>query len=198
MTEEPMNKKVFITMEDTKMGISGITSGYPMGYKTKRAVNNISGKGFDNTAINGTDDLTAKRRVGITQQTSVMDIFNSMSRFAGSITKSEETKSTESVSEDEKNLKENDDKVMSDEELEKADDQESKTKSDIIVKPDGSRVLVVTMSIGGMETTMSMEISKPTDILNETENQEVADENNQQSVISDGNLIENQVTDASM
>ena len=56
-----MNKKVFITMEDTKMGISGITSGYPMGYKTKRAVNNISGKGFDNTAINGTDDLTAKR-----------------------------------------------------------------------------------------------------------------------------------------
>ena len=29
-------------------------------------------------------------------------------------------------------------------------------------------------------------------------NQEVADENNQQSVISDGNLIENQVTDASM
>ena len=152
-----MNKKVFITMEDTKMGISGITSGYPMGYKTKRAVNNISGKGFDNTAINGTDDLTAKRRVGITQQTSVMDIFNSMSRFAGSI-----------------------------------------TKSDIIVKPDGSRVLVVTMSIGGMETTMSMEISKPTDTLNETENQEVADENNQQSVISDGNLIENQVTDASM
>ena len=87
---------------------------------------------------------------------------------------------------------------MSDEELEKADDQESKTKSDIIVKPDGSRVLVVTMSIGGMETTMSMEISKPTDTLNETENQEVADENNQQSVISDGNLIENQVTDASM
>ena len=167
-------------------------------FASKRAVNNISGKGFDNTAINGTDDLTAKRRVGITQQTSVMDIFNSMSRFAGSITKSEETKSTESVSEDEKNLKENDDKVMSDEELEKADDQESKTKSDIIVKPDGSRVLVVTMSIGGMETTMSMEISKPTDILNETENQEVADENNQQSVISDGNLIENQVTDASM
>ena len=49
-----------------------------------------------------------------------------------------------------------------------------------------------------METTMSMEISKPTDTLNETENQEVADENNQQSVISDGNLIENQVTDASM
>lgn len=194
-----MNKKMFITMEDTKMGISGITSGYPMGYRTKRAVNNISGKGFDNTAINGTDDLIAKRHVGITQQTSVMDIFNSMSRFAGSITKSEETKSTESVSEDEKNLKENDDdKVMSDEELEKADNQESETKSDIIVKPDGSRVLVVTMSIGGMETTMSMEISKPTDTLNETENQEVADENNQQSAISDGNLIENQVTDASM
>lgn len=44
--------------------------------------------------------------------------------------------------------------------------EESKTKNDIIVKPDGSRVLVVTMSVGGMETTMSLEISKPTNILN--------------------------------
>ncbi|MCI8338347.1 MAG: hypothetical protein HFH62_06660, partial [Lachnospiraceae bacterium] len=35
------------------------------------------------------------------------------------------------------------------------------------VKPDGSRVLVMTMSIGGMETTMSLEISKPTEAPNE-------------------------------
>ena len=44
----------------------------------------------------------------------------------------------------------------------------SKTDADIIVKPDGSRVLVVTMSIGGMETTMSLEISKPTEMPNES------------------------------
>ena len=36
----------------------------------------------------------------------------------------------------------------------------------IYVKPDGSRVLVVTMNFGGIETTMSLEISKPTAIQN--------------------------------
>ena len=43
---------------------------------------------------------------------------------------------------------------------------ESETKTEIIAKPDGSRVLVMTMSIGGMETTMSLEISKPTEAPN--------------------------------
>ena len=45
-------------------------------------------------------------------------------------------------------------------------DMESKTDTEIIVKPDGSRVLVVTMNFGGIETTMSLEISKPTAIQN--------------------------------
>lgn len=49
--------------------------------------------------------------------------------------------------------------------------KETETKSDIIVKPDGSRVLVVTMNIGGMETTMSLEISKPTNMQNDTSKQ---------------------------
>lgn len=48
-----------------------------------------------------------------------------------------------------------------------AQSQESETNTNIIVKPDGSRVLVLTMNIGGMETTMSMEISKPTEFPNE-------------------------------
>ena len=43
---------------------------------------------------------------------------------------------------------------------------ESEAKTEIITKPDGSRVLVMTMSIGGMETTMSLEISKPTEAPN--------------------------------
>lgn len=46
--------------------------------------------------------------------------------------------------------------------------EKANTESDIIVKLDGSRVLVVTMCVGGMETTMSLEISKPTDMPNET------------------------------
>ena len=58
-------------------------------------------------------------------------------------------------------------RILSDEELEQVDKQESESKTDIIVKPDGSRVLVMTMSIGGMETTMSLEISKPTEAPNE-------------------------------
>ncbi len=55
------------------------------------------------------------------------------------------------------------DNNVSDEELEQVDKQESESKTEIIVKPDGSRVLVMTMSIGGMETTMCLEISKPTE-----------------------------------
>ena len=46
------------------------------------------------------------------------------------------------------------------------------------------------------KTTLVDELLKQSGVFRE--NQEVADENNQQSVISDGNLIENQVTDASM
>lgn len=61
--------------------------------------------------------------------------------------------------------------------------KESETKSDIIVKPDGSRVLLVTMNIGSMETTMSLEISKPTMLPNDckTENDktEINSENNE-------------------
>ena len=64
------------------------------------------------------------------------------------------------------------DSIVSDEEVEQVDGQESETKTEIIVKPDGSRVLVMTMSIGGMETTMSLEISKPTEALNENSKQD--------------------------
>ena len=56
---------------------------------------------------------------------------------------------------------------VSDEELKQEDKQESESKTEIIVKPVGSRVLVMKMSIGGMETTMSLEISKPTEAPNE-------------------------------
>lgn len=41
--------------------------------------------------------------------------------------------------------------------------EESETKTEIIVKPDGSRVLVITTMTGGLETTMSLEIAKPQD-----------------------------------
>ncbi len=50
--------------------------------------------------------------------------------------------------------------------------QESTSDSQIIVKPDGSRVLIVTTRIGGMQTTMSLKISDPTDAPDQVHNPE--------------------------
>lgn len=61
--------------------------------------------------------------------------------------------------------------TTTEEDLKKAAGQESETKTEIIVKPDGSRVLVMTMSVGEMETTVSLEISKPTKTPNEASKQ---------------------------
>lgn len=48
-------------------------------------------------------------------------------------------------------------------------EEESGTSSNIVVNPDGSKVLVVTMKIGGMESTMSIKISEPTDFASKGE-----------------------------
>ena len=45
--------------------------------------------------------------------------------------------------------------------------RETNSKTNIIIKADGSRVLMITTKIGGMESVMSLEISKPTDIQND-------------------------------
>lgn len=52
--------------------------------------------------------------------------------------------------------------------------EDAKTETDIIVKPDGSRVLVMTMQIGGMKTMMSLKISEPTDMPNDSIGKEAA------------------------
>ena len=41
-------------------------------------------------------------------------------------------------------------------------------------KPDGSRVFVMTMQIGGMKTMMSLKISEPTDMPNDSIGKEAA------------------------
>lgn len=53
------------------------------------------------------------------------------------------------------------------EEEEEEEEEEAESDSDIIVKPDGSRVLVMTMTFGGMKTSMSLEISGPTAMAND-------------------------------
>lgn len=50
--------------------------------------------------------------------------------------------------------------------------EESKTHSDIVVNADGSRVLVITMKFSGVETQMSIELSKPTEMDNDIQKHE--------------------------
>lgn len=72
------------------------------------------------------------------------------------------------------------------------DEKEAQNKTDIVVKPDGSRVLVVTMSVGGMETTMSIEISKPTNIQNDNLDR---DNDNGETSVSKSETIANDNAD---
>lgn len=44
-----------------------------------------------------------------------------------------------------------------------SDLDEQETDTEIIVKPDGSKVMMTTIRVGGMETVMSVEIAKATD-----------------------------------
>lgn len=67
----------------------------------------------------------------------------------------------------------------------KSTEEKEKTNSKIIVKPDGSRVLVVTMNMCGNQTTMSIEISKPTDLQNDVNpTEEMKEENTEEQTIS--------------
>jgi len=50
--------------------------------------------------------------------------------------------------------------------------QDTKTTSEIIVRPDGSRVLMITVDIGGTQAAMSLQISEPTVLQNDISKQE--------------------------
>lgn len=75
---------------------------------------------------------------------------------------------------------------------ESKESQESETSTNIIVKRDGSRVLVVTINLGGMETTMSLEISKPTEFANEHTADDTEINQLNQSSIDDSETMINQ------
>ncbi len=66
------------------------------------------------------------------------------------------------------------------------------SKTNIIVKPDGSRVLVVTMNIGGMETNMSIKISEATDMQNDSNSPNNTTQQGQATgYMPDGDMAEN-------
>lgn len=64
------------------------------------------------------------------------------------------------------------------------ENQESETDTEIIVNPDGSRTLMVTTNVGGMKSTMSLEISKPTSMANDS------NQVNDRNLADDRNLID--------
>lgn len=86
--------------------------------------------------------------------------------------------------------------IPDDEWKDETNEKGSETNTDIVVKPDGSRVLVVTMSIGGMETQMSMEISKPSNQFIDTRNKNISTE--EQAAMSADDMNKNLVSDTSI
>lgn len=56
--------------------------------------------------------------------------------------------------------------VMSDSEDQGNTQEESRTATQVLVKPDGSRVLLVKVMVAGMQTTMGLRLSEETDMPN--------------------------------
>lgn len=54
-----------------------------------------------------------------------------------------------------------------------SNEQDTKTRSEILVRPDGSRVLILTMEIAGMQAAMSLQISEPTDMPDSISDREI-------------------------
>ena len=61
--------------------------------------------------------------------------------------------------------------LLSNEAVTPSSGQDTSTSSEIIVRPDGSRVLMITVEIGGTQTAMSLQISEPTDMQNDISKQ---------------------------
>lgn len=124
------------------MNVRGIgAAGYPTaGYEVKRTAGKPSGKGFDYTVPeeNGDRPDTDRKKPAGTEGQASVWDIYNSMNRFGG------------------------------DRSDQAEGQESEAKSEMIVKPDGSRVLVTTMRIGGMETVMSLKISEPTEAPNET------------------------------
>lgn len=68
------------------------------------------------------------------------------------------------VNEDKNNVTDMSTKESSEEKSDDKKDmpEEEETKTEIVVRPDGSKVLMITVSVGGQEAVTSVELAKPT------------------------------------
>lgn len=71
----------------------------------------------------------------------------------------------------------------------KSEPDESESRTEVVVKPDGSKVLIVTIQSGGMQKTMSVELSKPTEMPNDS---------TQNDSIQNGSIINDSVKNTVM
>lgn len=140
--------------------------------KTKAGERSEAGSKAYGSMAEYTKTMQEKYRTGTEKQLSVMDIFYRLNRPGKEIAKAADAALLRRYEAEKETETEQQELQTSGEEREQKDIQESETRTDIIVKPDGSRVLVVTMSVGGIETTMSLEISKPTALQNESRNEQ--------------------------
>lgn len=145
------------------MGISNVSGIFTNGCYDVRNVGKNKEKmsDFTDNIQNTQEGHGNKKEYGFTENRSPADIFQMLrndGRYEQFTRKGEGTLSSSTV---EESVTSNEDAVE--------DNEETKSKTNIIVKPDGSRVLLITMSFGGMETTMSIEISKPTEMQNSSE-----------------------------
>ncbi len=143
--------------------------GYSEAYLYKKS--NEAGRGESATAKSYFQQLHESSSVKYTStgQTSAMELYERMRRFQA-VAEEEMPELDASAEGNEQTAETIAEKAMAkDAESESAstrkdgqEEEDSKTDTEVIVKPDGSRVLVLTMNVGGIETSMTLEISKPT------------------------------------
>lgn len=159
------------------MGISNVSDVlkniYP--YAKKAGTSTEKESGFTKNLQNTFESSRKKERTRFNRKMSAEEIFQMLKNAGQNELLTEKNK---------------EEKVQSTGEETRQDKEETVSKTNIIVKPDGSRILLVTMNFGGMETTMSIEISKPTEIQNNISKQE-SDQSNMPT--SERNMISEKI-----
>lgn len=90
----------------------------------------------------------------------------------------------------EKKLQINEEEKKEEKEKSFSIDKQTKTDSQVIVKPDGSRVLFVTVNIGGMQRAMAIKLSEPNELDTTKQTQENEEQNNIENIMLKDTILE--------
>ncbi len=145
------------------MSISGIGTGCPAWRETGKSRRNNSGEDFANRIagmVNRNDSAGSGKTTAVCGRDNYVS-GNAASIYGMGVYSGKERSASQDLPIEREPYK-----------IKDANSVEAVPVYEIVVKPDGSRVLVMTMSVGGMETTMSLEISKPTKAPNQNSKQD--------------------------